>query len=118
MTSKLAKRGALIVFEGVDKVGKSTQSQLLVNALESQNIKAEYFRFPNRSTAIGSLINSYLKGNYKLDDHVIHLLFSANRWEFKDEMIYKLQNGISLIIDRYAFSGAAYSAAKSVSIIK
>lgn len=117
MSSAVAKRGALIVFEGVDKVGKSTQCQLLVKALQSQNIKAEYIRFPNRTT-IGSIIEKYLQGSRKLDDHVVHLLFSANRWELKDEMINKLKNGISLIIDRYAFSGVAYSAAKTVSDFK
>lgn len=36
-------------------------------------------RFPERSTGIGMLINQYLSCNKDLDDHVVHLLFSANR---------------------------------------
>jgi dTMP kinase len=36
-------------------------------------------RFPDRTTGIGSLINQYLSCNTELDDHVVHLLFSANR---------------------------------------
>ena len=28
------------------------------------------------------MIDSYLRSQSELDDHVIHLLFSANRWEF------------------------------------
>ena len=27
------------------------------------------------------MIDSYLKGQAEIEDHVIHLLFSANRWE-------------------------------------
>jgi dTMP kinase len=27
------------------------------------------------------MIDSYLKSQVEMDDHVIHLLFSANRWE-------------------------------------
>lgn len=35
----------------------------------------------DRTTAIGQLIDGYLKSHVELDDHAIHLLFSANRWE-------------------------------------
>lgn len=35
----------------------------------------------DRTTPIGQMIDSYLKSQVEMDDHVIHLLFSANRWE-------------------------------------
>jgi hypothetical protein len=35
----------------------------------------------DRTTPIGKMINSYLNGDSDSEDHVIHLLFSANRWE-------------------------------------
>lgn len=35
----------------------------------------------DRSTPIGQMIDSYLKSDVEMEDHVIHLLFSANRWE-------------------------------------
>lgn len=35
----------------------------------------------DRTTPIGQMINSYLSGRSDQEDHVIHLLFSANRWE-------------------------------------
>lgn len=35
----------------------------------------------DRTTAIGKMIDSYLKSDADMEDHVIHLLFSANRWE-------------------------------------
>lgn len=41
----------------------------------------ELWRFPDRSTAIGSMINSYLTKQSEADDAAMHLLFSANRWE-------------------------------------
>lgn len=37
--------------------------------------------FPARESSTGKLINDYLEQKSELDDHVIHLLFSANRWE-------------------------------------
>ena len=39
------------------------------------------FTVADRTTPIGQMINSYLSGQSEAEDHVIHLLFSANRWE-------------------------------------
>jgi dTMP kinase len=36
---------------------------------------------PDRTTNLGGVISSYLKGATEMKDEVIHLLFSANRWE-------------------------------------
>jgi len=58
------------------------------------------------------MINSYLTGQAQQDDHSIHLLFSANRWEAIKGIQEDIQNGVTVIVDRYSFSGAVYSAAK------
>ncbi|OWK05065.1 DTYMK [Cervus elaphus hippelaphus] len=75
------RRGALIVLEGVDRAGKSTQSRKLVDALCAEGHRAELLRFPERSTEIGKLLSSYLEKKSEVEDHSVHLLFSANRWE-------------------------------------
>ena len=49
-----------------------------------------------------------------MSDEAVHLLFSVNRWEMKAEILKDLEAGITLICDRYAFSGVAYSAAKGL----
>lgn len=74
--SPSSKRGALIVIEGLDRSGKSTQVDRLV-----QHLQARHVKFPERSTAIGSMINEYLTRKSEINDHAVHLLFSANRWE-------------------------------------
>ncbi|KAJ0177031.1 hypothetical protein K1T71_007040 [Dendrolimus kikuchii] len=110
------KRGALIVIEGVDRTGKSTQSKMLVNNLKKHNIPAEYRNFPQRDTEIGKVINDYLASKNDLSDEAIHLLFSANRWERAKNIINTLEAGITIIIDRYCYSGAAFSAAKGLDL--
>jgi hypothetical protein len=118
------KRGALIVFEGVDRCGKSTQTKMLVDALNQAGKPTEYMRFPGmivlktilfcifhfrackvqklhfsdlflwfseRTTIIGKIINEYLGNARELDDNVIHLLFSANRWELKSVFFLEAQ---------------------------
>lgn len=74
--------------------------------------KAELWRFPDRTTSIGQMINSYLSSETEVEDGAIHLLFSANRWEKREQMIEKLHQGVTLVVDRYAFSGVAFTAAK------
>uniref|UniRef100_A0A8C9KH35 Thymidylate kinase n=1 Tax=Panthera tigris altaica TaxID=74533 RepID=A0A8C9KH35_PANTA len=68
--------------------------------------------FLERSTEIGKLLSSYLEKKSEVEDHSVHLLFSANRWEQVPLIKKKLSQGITLVVDRYAFSGVAFTSAK------
>lgn len=102
----------LLAFEGLDRSGKSTQCERLVENLRNHGEKVYSTRFPNRSTATGQMINNYLSGQSQQDDHAIHLLFSANRWESAQEIEDYINSGVTVVIDRYYYSGCVYSAAK------
>ncbi|SNX85032.1 related to thymidylate kinase [Melanopsichium pennsylvanicum] len=104
------KRGFFIVVEGLDRAGKSTQVERL-----AEHFQAKAIKFPERTTAIGQMINSYLAQTSDLDDQAVHLLFSANRWECVASIKNTLDAGESIVCDRYAFSGIAYSVAKGLS---
>ncbi|KAJ5512177.1 hypothetical protein N7463_001729 [Penicillium fimorum] len=107
------RRGALIVVEGLDRAGKSSQCEMLRDSLSRQGQEVKYIRFPDRTTPIGKLIDSYLRGTSHQDDHSIHLLFSANRWEIAKSIEKDITNGTTVIVDRYSYSGVVYSAAKA-----
>ena len=107
-----SKRGILIVLEGLDRSGKSTQCERLVANLHGKGQTVEHIRFPNRTTPIGQMINSYLSGQSQQEDHAIHLLFSANRWESAREIEAHINSGTTVVIDRYYYSGCVYSASK------
>ena len=107
------RRGAFIVFEGVDRCGKTTQVGLLVKHLVKKlGIAAMAMNFPDRTTMVGGLINQYLQSKQDLDDRSIHLLFSANRWEVAPKLEAALEAGTTVVCDRYAYSGVAFSSAK------
>lgn len=110
--TKRAMRGALIVLEGCDRSGKTTQCAKLVEALNSMKIPAKKISFPDRSTPIGSLINDYLSRKIELPDRSVHLLFSANRWELEPEIRKQIESGVTLIVDRYSYSGVVFTSAK------
>jgi len=105
-----------IVFEGIDRSGKSTQSKKLVETLKAAGVDAIPRRFPERSTTVGGLIDAYLQRKSETEDHAIHLLFSANRWELKETIKKELLAGKTVVCDRYAYSGVAFSSAKGLDI--
>ncbi|KAK6127493.1 hypothetical protein DH2020_038768 [Rehmannia glutinosa] len=115
-SDKIDSRGALIVLEGLDRCGKTSQCGRLHSYLEELGHAVELWRFPDRNTGVGQMISSYLANKSHLDDHAIHLLFSANRWEKRSLMESKLRSGTTLIIDRYSFSGVAFSSAKGLDV--
>ena len=66
------KRGALIIFEGCDRSGKTTQCQRIVKHL-SDNLpmindqpSTIMMRFPDRNTKVGHAIDAYLQGKSQL----------------------------------------------------
>lgn len=83
-TTTTQARGVLIALEGGDRCGKSTQcTKLMTYLTEELGQKVHFIKFPERTSAIGSVINEYLQCGNDLSNQAIHLLFSANRWEFK-----------------------------------
>lgn len=108
----MTKRGALIVLEGGDHSGKTTQCSKLVETLTVKGESVKLLKFPDRTSMIGQMINAYLVKKSEIEDHSVHLLFSANRWEKQPSMMELLKAGTTLIVDRYAFSGVAFTAAK------
>jgi dTMP kinase len=70
----------------------------------------------DRTTVIGQQINQYLQNKSNVEDHCIHLLFSANRWEARNSILDDLRNGITIVCDRYFASGVAFTAAKGYDI--
>ena len=116
VTNGPGSRGAFIVLEGVDRCGKTTQCGILLKHLLSLGLSALSMRFPDRTTSVGSVINSYLQSSAHLDDRAIHLLFSANRWEAVHNLQQQLAQGKHVICDRYAHSGVAFSAGKGLDV--
>jgi len=109
---KMSQRAPFIVIEGLDRSGRTTQTHKLHEALKDIGVEAKLIKFPDRTTAIGQMIDAYLRSTSELDDHAIHLLFSANRWELAPTIEKLLNTGTAIICDRYAFSGIAFSASK------
>lgn len=105
------KPGNFIVFEGIDGSGKSTQVQLLKNRLARMGVPF-YATFEPTDSPIGSLIHQMMTGRVVSDNKVVAALFVADRLDHLlnplNGVYAKIQDGISVISDRYYFSSYAY----------
>lgn len=104
----MVARGKIIVIEGTDKAGKTTQSRILQEALKTLGKICVVIDFPDYITPIGMEIRAFLDGKRDYSPEVKHLLFSANRWEKKKEIESMVENGTIVIMNRYYQSNLIY----------
>ena len=110
----MAPKGKIIVLEGTDKAGKTTQSRMLLEALKNIGKVCVVIDFPDYTTAIGMEIRAFLDGKREYPSETKHLLFSANRWEKKKEIESMVGNGTIVILNRYWQSNLAYGSANGI----
>src|SRR5258708_3787417 len=79
--------GLLIAFEGLDQSGKHTQAELLRDRLKEHGRKARLVSFPDYATSIGEEIARALQGEREYEPDVMQLLYVANRYERKPDLL-------------------------------
>lgn len=107
----------LVVLEGLDGAGKSTQVKKLKAYLERICPELEYIHFPRYDAPVyGDLISRFLRGDFGANNAVhpqlVALLFAEDRHGAAPEMKSTLANGGSVLLDRYVYSNIAYQCAK------
>jgi len=108
------RRGKIIVIEGIDKAGKTTQANLLLKKLKGK--KYVKFDFPDYSTPVGIEIKQFLDGKRDYSDEVKMMLLSANRWEKKSEIESIIGKGTTIIMNRYYQSNLVYGISKGLKL--
>jgi len=112
----VATRGKIIVIEGTDKAGKTSQSRTLAATPKVSGKVCVILDFPDYTTPIGMEIKAFLEGKRDYLPEVKHLLFSANRWEKKKEIESMLENGTIIVMNRYWQSNLVYGVANGMDI--
>ncbi|MDR3697953.1 dTMP kinase [Mucilaginibacter sp.] len=105
------KKNLFIAFEGIDGSGKSTQVKLLKEKLEQAGLKVYTTCEPTESP-IGKIIRDIFTHKMEADHRVIAGLFVADRLDHllnkTNGIIKMLEEGYTVITDRYYFSSYAY----------
>ena len=107
----------LVVLEGLDGAGKSTQVKRLRAYLESLFGSLEYVHFPRYDAPVyGELISRFLRGDFGANETVhpqlVALLFAEDRHGAAPAIKQVLDNGGIVLLDRYVYSNIAYQCAK------
>ena len=107
----------LVVLEGLDGAGKSTQVKKLRTYLEGLFGSLEYIHFPRYDAPVyGDLISRFLRGyfgsNEQVHPQLVALLFAEDRHGAAPEMKKTLETGGHVLLDRYVYSNIAYQCAK------
>ena len=107
----------LIVLEGLDGAGKSTQLKMVTSYFTSLGRKVDYLHFPRYAAPVyGELIAKFLRGDFGAIDQVhpqlVALLFAEDRHAAAAQIRAWMEAGHVVILDRYVYSNIAFQCAK------
>ena len=110
--------GKLIVIEGTDGSGKSTQFKLLTQRLESENHTFQKLVFPQYSEPSSALIRMYLGGEFGMNPSDVNAYAASSFYAVDRYASYKkvwgkwYEEGGLVVSDRYTTSNAVHQASK------
>lgn len=110
------RRGAFIAIEGIDAVGKKTQTSVLKSWLRAKGMTTRTLSFPVYETTIGKEIRKFLAGTVEYPPEVRAMLYAANRWEKKAELEETLAKTDVTIVNRYSGSNFAYGVSSGLEL--
>jgi dTMP kinase len=110
-------KGKLIVIEGSDGAGKTTQLGLLKAYLDSQGHPVESVDFPRYYDSFyGKMIANFLRGEYgpldTVNPYLISVIYAADRGSAAPEMHQWLKEGKIILSNRYATSNLAHQSGR------
>jgi len=112
----MSPKGRLIVIEGTDGTGKTTQLKLLVDYLKKNRINFQTFDFPQyEKTFFGRFAGRFLNGEFghfsRINPYLAMFPFAGDRWQVKNDLWNALNSGKIVLCNRYS-SSDIYQAVK------
>ncbi|MDE2399424.1 MAG: dTMP kinase [Patescibacteria group bacterium] len=119
----MAKKGKLIVIDGTDASGKSTQANLLIKHLKKDGRKVKFIHFPQyEDNFFGKFIAHCLSEQYynwvNIHPKIASVVYAADRWESKEKIEKWLRDGYVVVMDRYISSNQIHQGGKISNVKK
>ena len=112
------EKGRLIVIEGVDGSGKSTQLERLYAALWERDLPVKKLKFPHYDSDSSALVKMYLRGDFgkepgDVNAYAASSFYAVDRYaSFKTDWEGFYASGGILVSDRYTTSNAVHQCSK------
>lgn len=111
------RRGKVIVLEGLDGCGKTTQLELAERYLNDLGVKCRAVSFPNYGSSSGKLVEEYLKGSIPCDGtngaYAASAMYAIDRYiSYMTDWRGFYENGGIILAGRYTTSNAIYQLTK------
>jgi dTMP kinase len=106
----------IISFEGIDGTGKTTQINLLKDALTAKGYKVNVRSYPVYDSFFGTEIGKHLAGKdskYNIDPRSMALWFAMDRWKDRKDFIATHPNTDILLLNRYTLSAMVYQSIRA-----
>jgi dTMP kinase len=116
MVKSKKSKGKLIVIDGTDGSGKTTQINLLAEKLKADKFKVKIIHFPHYENFFGAFIGHCLSEQYYnfLNTHpkIVSVLYAADRWESSEQIKELLKKGFMVVLDRYVSANQIHQGGK------
>mgnify|MGYP004612902163 FL=1 len=110
--------GKLIVFEGLDGSGKSTQLERFTSYLDEKGGNYRRIKLPDYDSESSALVRMYLNGEFgthpdDVNAYAASSFYAVDRYAgFKSDWGRDYENGVPIVADRYTTSNAIHQASK------
>ena len=108
------QKGFLIVIEGIDGAGKSTQAEILMKRLQEKGFDVVYFREPSQSRWGREIKKKAGDQESLTPEEELDLFIKDRKDNVKKNLKPALEEKKIVILDRYYFSTIAYQGAKGI----
>lgn len=111
-------KGKVIVLDGLDGSGKTTQFELLKKEFDLREILYRAVSFPNYSSPSSELVKMYLRGDFSKDVSGVNAYAASSFYAVDRYASYKLdwgkdyENGTLIAASRYVSSNAMHQMVK------
>lgn len=113
----MQKKGKMVVIDGADGSGKSTQTKMLLDYMKKNEVKHTFISFPRYQTSfhgrhVGRFLTGEFGGNDEVSPYLSSLAFALDRMTSRGQLIEWLKEGYVVVVDRYVSASMAHQGSK------